>query len=144
MGDFDLSFKSFLLLLLIIFSSFLASFAAAFASFSAAFAVLASIALLIFSISFLVFPPSLTCPSLSYPTPLRFTFLNLAPELSFERELSAIEGATDEKGKDTGEGDGVVSDCCSMLEPADPWILNFEDERLPEYWNGASALLLRE
>jgi hypothetical protein len=130
MGDFDLSLSSLLLLLFLIFSSFLASFAAAFASFSAAFAVLASISFLIFSISFLLLPPSLICPSLSYPLPVIFAFLNLVPELCLELELSAIEGAMFEKGMvGRGEGDGVTSEYCSMLEPADRWFLNFGDER---------------
>jgi len=130
MGDFDLSFFSLLLLLFFIFSSFLASFAAAFASFSAAFVVLASISFLIFSISFLLLPPSLICPSLSYPLPVILAFLNLVPELCLENELSAIEGATLEKGiVGRGEGDGVTSEYCSMLEPADLWFLKFEDER---------------
>lgn len=123
MGDLDLSFFSFLLLLFFTFSSCLASFLATFASFSAAFIAFASISLLAFAISFLVLPPSLICPSLSYPPPVLFTFfLNLVPELCFEIELSAMEGAAiDGNGNGTGEGDGVMSNdcCCSMLELAE-------------------------
>jgi hypothetical protein len=118
MGVFDLpvSFFSFLLLLFFTFSSFLASFLAAFASFSASFAALASVSFLTFSFSFALFPRSLTYPSLSYPLPLFFTFLlNLVPELCFKTELAEMDGAIVGKGIGRGEGDGVISDCCSML-----------------------------
>jgi len=131
MGDFDLSFFSLLLLLFFIFSSFLASFAATFASFSAALTVLASISFLIFSISFLLLPPSLICPSLSYPLPVILAFLNLVSVLCLEHELSTIEGAKFEKGiVGRGEGDGVTFGYCSMLEPAEPWFLKPGDERV--------------